>query len=712
MKKILLKKYFTATLVLFAALIIILVPLGAHTAFAFTADTKPVDPFSCLSNVATCGIYAASLTINAIIGLLITLGGWFIRLGLQLDANIYNSPTVTTGFSVALSLANLGFVLAIIIIAIATILHRETYGIKKLLWKLVVMAILVNFGLVVTSPIVGFANQMTDYFVNAAGGGALNENGAANYLGFVNNLTGAFAPQSLSQPPVTANAADKMQTLCSAATYGLGNVFGACNALAQIVTGQNASTNGTGDFWRALMSLVFGAIFSGVVALTFLAIAALLLVRYVWLGILLVTLPLAWLMWIFPKYSNLFSKWWTDFIKWAFFPPAAIFFIYLAFLTVSRVNNTTNTYLDAVNNAADLSAANGDTPETAIVLQTGQVNPIQTAADEVLLCALMIGGLFAASSLTGKAGGFVVDQAKGVSNVLTGYVGRQTRKAARATYQKAGGQRLTRRLQESRIRPLAAAGRAISSISTNEKLVEDAKKSVPKNPEEIRRNLRGSMSTEDRLAHIAKLAEMNELNEGTMVGAQPVKDFLDTNKDAFEKTYGQGKTLKDVDKALGSDKAMRDAERDIAKGGASAVAAVAKLNTATKDFVEKLQKSDMAKMNVNDIFGKSSPISQALTESLLKYAPQLISSALPKMKSPTLKKFADLYEQAHRDEGARITSDTTLTATQKTDALDKLEEKRKAFKKSLENNVLFSSPDSSAGPAASPPPPTGGTPRP
>ena len=56
--------------------------------------------------------------------------------------------------------------LGIIVIALATILRIESYSIKKMLWKLVVMAILVNFGLVIIAPIFGFSNALTQYFLN------------------------------------------------------------------------------------------------------------------------------------------------------------------------------------------------------------------------------------------------------------------------------------------------------------------------------------------------------------------------------------------------------------------------------------------------------------------------------------------------------------------------------------------------------------------
>src|SRR5262249_14801468 len=123
--------------------------IGAHTAHAQSAQPELPDLFSCFTSPASCAIYLISLLINSVLGFLIMLAAMLTQAILGLNNHVFDSPAVQSGFSVALAFANLGFVLAIIVIAIATILRNHTYGIKELFWKLVVMAILVNFGLVI-----------------------------------------------------------------------------------------------------------------------------------------------------------------------------------------------------------------------------------------------------------------------------------------------------------------------------------------------------------------------------------------------------------------------------------------------------------------------------------------------------------------------------------------------------------------------------------
>ncbi len=155
---------------------------GSALSQAQNAAVKSLNWYSCATNFFTCSIYGISNLINYFLNLLVTLGAIIINVGIFLDGQVFNSPTVQAGFSVSLAIANLGFVLGIIVIALATILRNETYGIKQMLWKLVVMAILVNFGLVICGPIVGLADNFTQYFLTASGGSSNFSNALTHTL--------------------------------------------------------------------------------------------------------------------------------------------------------------------------------------------------------------------------------------------------------------------------------------------------------------------------------------------------------------------------------------------------------------------------------------------------------------------------------------------------------------------------------------------------
>ncbi len=122
MKKLFSQKYFVIALVAVLALAIFVSPSGI--AYAQSAGATPAQVPNLLScaitggNLGTCIIFAVTLFFSQIMGLFVSLGAWLVQLGLQFDSNIYNSPVVQGGFGVVLSIANLGFVLAIIIMVL------------------------------------------------------------------------------------------------------------------------------------------------------------------------------------------------------------------------------------------------------------------------------------------------------------------------------------------------------------------------------------------------------------------------------------------------------------------------------------------------------------------------------------------------------------------------------------------------------------------
>jgi hypothetical protein len=507
----------------------LLSPSGVNYAHAQSTAQQQLsnDPFSCSwtsSGVATCAMYLVAMAIVWVLKFLIALGSLLVQIGLQVNQHLYDSPTVTTGFSVSLSVANLGFVLAIIVIALATILRNQTYGAKQLLWKLVVMAIFINFGLVITRPIVNFADGLTNYFMGQISGAS------GDASAFTGKFVAAFSPQTMSDP-VVVNPADITKTVvCSSLGYSVPGASALCNVAGSVVV--YFSTNKSEIFVRTFLACVFAIFFSGIIAFVLFMLAVLLLVRYVYLGILLVLLPLAWLMWVLPKFSGEFNKWWNNFIKWTFFPPCALFFIYISLATI-----TSQAYGNAALTTTSASAS-GNSIAGGIFTMTGLLTMIQQFADEFVLAGLMIGGLFASQALTGKAGSMVVSGGQAASKWVGGQAGHYGKKGGVALYNRAGGQKLTEKLQTSRIRPLAMAGRGLANVTNNKAMVEAAAKNVPDSKEMWEKNLRGSMNNEMRMAYLQKGAEKKWIGRDTMVGTENIADYLGKNKATFH-NYGQ-----------------------------------------------------------------------------------------------------------------------------------------------------------------------------
>jgi hypothetical protein len=567
-----------------------------------SAGTNPPNVFSCITSPATCGVYYVSLVVNGAMGLILMGGAFLVKLGLQFNDNIFDAPAVQIGFSVSLAIANLGFVLGIIIIAIATIIRNQTYGIKQLLWKLVMMAILVNFGLVITAPIVGFANNMSTYFVNATSPSATT----GGYGEYVSTMMNAFNPQAVNEAPAApaASSGGTLQAIAGAAcphwlavgsplTLLTGGVVNPISLRTACAIGGVSTTDPNDHIWQSTMALFFDIAFSGIAAFAFICLAILLIIRYLMLGGLLIILPLAWLTYVFPKFDNSFSKWWDTFIKWVFFPPLALFFIYLAFTTAALTGGTNTTPSSVAYTAAAVggigTASNPDPktdPLTTLTSQTGLSGGIfEQAADEVLLVGLMIMGLMFALSLAGKAGSTVVNGATTVSKAAAGYVGKKTGKAAARVYQKAGGNDLNAALQRNRIPGVSAIGRGMTNLteSATKNQVDARHKALglgAMDDARLQAVTEGLHGKEDQLAAVQEWQKRGKIDKIEKIGGGNFKEWLGKNQGTF-KDYSQGKLSGDIDTAMGSnDKIRKIAE---VTGGARA--------TLSAEEIEKITNS-------------------------------------------------------------------------------------------------------------------------
>src|SRR3990167_6276126 len=191
---------------------------------------------------------------------------------------------------------NLGFVLGIIVIAFATILRVESYGMKQILWKLVVAALLVNFSLVIAGAFISVSNTVADVFLDATTADNLS-----------NALANAMQPQKFLKVK-----ADSDPSAWSFITGGLSAVI------------------------KFLTSLLFILIFTFLTILAFLTLFVLLLVRIIFLILLLIVSPVVWLLWIFPHTQKYWTQWWEQFIRWNIFAPAVLFFVYLTVVTAKN----------------------------------------------------------------------------------------------------------------------------------------------------------------------------------------------------------------------------------------------------------------------------------------------------------------------------------------------------------------------------------------
>ena len=121
-----------------------------------------------IGGITSSVIYYITYVIAYLLGFIASatfyLGGQLVTFALKINLTLLNSPIIESGWQIVLSFANLGFVLAIIIIAFATIFRLENYAMKQVLWKLIVAALLVNFSLVIAGAFINVSDVLAENF--------------------------------------------------------------------------------------------------------------------------------------------------------------------------------------------------------------------------------------------------------------------------------------------------------------------------------------------------------------------------------------------------------------------------------------------------------------------------------------------------------------------------------------------------------------------
>jgi len=198
-----------------------------------------------------------------------------------------DNPIIYTGWEITRNLANMGIVLSLMVIGLATILGIEKYQAKKTLPLLIIIALLINFTPVILGIIVDASNILMYYF-----------------LGEFSNFNGVVK--------IFSDFADKFKGDWGEVT--------------------KAETINFVPLANSLGLLAF-AIIGGI---TFLLFAVLFLFRYIAIWIAVILSPIAFVAYIFPKTRQFFSMWWQQFLNWCFIGVVGSFFIRLSYLMLTH----------------------------------------------------------------------------------------------------------------------------------------------------------------------------------------------------------------------------------------------------------------------------------------------------------------------------------------------------------------------------------------
>ena len=322
--------------------------------------------------------------------------GWILW---ALDPGTYGGFAENEGviqiWEIMRNLVNSLLVLGLIWIAIATILGYKKYAWKQILWKLILVALLVNFSLVISGIVVDISNYLSGYFLSIA----QEENDT-----LAPRIQKGFGyEEEGSGDTKTLNPAD----IFDEGKYELPKIMG-LDTETTTADVENYDLRFGNFFIIGFIMILVG----GFAVISLLAIFMAILFRAFILIVLLGLSPIVFAAWIFPDTEKYWKMWWEQFIKWCFFPVIFSFTLYIAVIAMSGMSQ--------------ISIGAGSATETIIQM--------------VLFSMFLVGGLMFAIQGSGVVSKTVMQQSSKIGAAAGTFVSKKTSGAITesSTYKKAG----------------------------------------------------------------------------------------------------------------------------------------------------------------------------------------------------------------------------------------------------------------------------------
>ena len=282
-------------------------------------------------------------------------------------SNIINIPVVVYGWVIIRDICNMFFIIALLVIAFATILRIESYGAKRLLPKLLIMAVLINFSRTIFGLIIDVSQVFMLTFVAAfaEGGGHFVDAFMIKEMFEINKGgSGTKAAQE---------AIDKM-----------------------------------GGIHAMVISLLMVIFAMGLALIVVTVLLATLVARVAMLWIYTILSPLVFLGFAFPPIGNYTRQIWSSFIKQVIVGPVLAFFIWLALLYSSA--NFENPF----SSPTEIAGTNNICAGASAVFCSASFQKY------VIVIAMLMGGLMVTQQMGGAAANLAnrgLGAARGMRNI-------------------------------------------------------------------------------------------------------------------------------------------------------------------------------------------------------------------------------------------------------------------------------------------------------
>ncbi len=283
-------------------------------------------------------------------------------------------PTaVRIGWIVTRDLANMFFIVFLLVIAFSTAIGYSKYHYEQTLKKLLVTAVVINF----SKTLVGLMIDVSQVVM----------------LSFVNGFRAAAA----------------------------GNFLSAFQINKLLALGDGPSEYTFGLVLAMMLAFILAAIATSIV----LIMLVMLVYRVIMLWVLIIVAPIAFLTAAFPLSVNYYSQWWGELKKYLVGGPVIAFFLWLALATAQQTAGNFSSPQEGwgVQSAATGQEVQGQVTKSQIPSEAGRTDTILSM---VIVCCIMFAGLKFATdpSVSGLASSFAGKvKSKTMSALRAGTVG-------------------------------------------------------------------------------------------------------------------------------------------------------------------------------------------------------------------------------------------------------------------------------------------------
>jgi len=236
----------------------------------------------------------------------IGISGWTIKnvLDWPITTGAVNTPSegFVNGWATVRDFANMLIVLGFVIVGVATALRFREYEAKKALAPLIIVAILVNFSALICGLIIDASRITTVGILNQGKSPTTNSAEITDqFMGDIRDV--------------------EYKILCE--------------------------KKKNGKVWEYAFAAIELSIIYWLVGLSFIYLAIIIVARYAILGILFIFSPIAFAFWgfPFPKAKDLWNKWWSNFLKYAFVGVGIAFFLNISSKVLQAIPTNTRTNL-------------------------------------------------------------------------------------------------------------------------------------------------------------------------------------------------------------------------------------------------------------------------------------------------------------------------------------------------------------------------------